>query len=477
MHIIIIVFLFGGIFIAPIIYGKGGKSPQAKPIPVGVQKPIMGQPLPSSQLPFRYTLPINISKEKIISQLNELLQQSEVDDTWYASVDDLIFDLALLDRNLSREYLKKIHNKIVQIAVAAMPVPSVEKEVPVPPVVSEPVKKESPQMAPEGMKKGTPPAPPVPMKKGGTPPPAPGPMQKGIPPAPPAPGQMKKGGTPPPPPGPMAQGKKKSTPSATGPAAPAAPKGPELLSIDQTYGLRQLEKRTTEELKELFDKLIEALASKDAFWNAEKKKPQAIWENRIDTLKKVLLARDPKGGFAEQIAKRIIQVRNEKDQKGFEKQAAAEQEKKKEEPKEEYTEEQLLKEIELLKNNAKPGDISWSINFRGAVIKLDTFNHEKALEYEAYFIKMNPGQKLFLPKKKEALVKKELTEQEQLVAKIDKIIADKENNLLWNIKVREPIQELYNMNQELGLKYQQKVIDIAKKDTGKIDKPFLQLKK
>ncbi len=116
----------------------------------------------------------------------------------------------------------------------------------------------------------------------------------------------------------------------------------------------------------------------------------------------------------------------------------------------------------------------WLIQFKGIVRSLDTVNHDKAIVYEDDFIKQFPGQKPFLPKKKAVVIAKELTEEDKLVEKIDKIIELKPG--LWNITVREYIQQLYDMNPQRGLEYEKKVLDPKQTGAKKADKPFLKLK-
>ena len=68
-----------------------------------------------------------------------------------------------------------------------------------------------------------------------------------------------------------------------------------------------------------------------------------------------------------------------------------------------------------------------------------------------------------------------MTPVEKQMAMIDKILNEK--LVLWAIKVREPIQELYNMNPEFGIECQDKYLGVAKEVTGKNEKPFLPPKK
>jgi hypothetical protein len=392
------------------------------------------------------------SKNNLIKQLDEKLRSTTIDDAWYEAVDNLIFDLALIDRNVSNEYLKKVHTKIAPVAQASSAVA----------LPSEPMKKGTPPAAPGGgMKQGTPPPPPAGAIKQGTPPPPPG-------------GAMKKGGTPPPPPGPMVKGNKNAVADKKT-VTPVAPKGPEPLSVKESYGAAQLKKRTNEEIIALFNNLLEALGSNADFWDAIKKEATLAWKNKIDTVKKALA--DPERNIqmnaAQLVEERIKQVRADKVKQGLEKQAAAENVVKKTEE-EVYSESDLIKQIEALKKKSNISDFKWLIEFQGTVKKLDKINHDKAVEYENDFIKKYPGQKPFLPKKKAVEVKKELTEEEKIITNIDKILEEKIG--LWSIKVREPIQELYDIDPTRGLEYQNKYIEEVKKTTGKVDKPFLKLK-
>jgi hypothetical protein len=400
-------------------------------------------------------------------------------------VNDLIFDLAAVDRNLSQEYLKKIRIKttpvvLPQSAKSTAPTAETAKTV----AKEEPKPTEGKAPIAEPMKRGTPPATPPLLRPssakatedtqgfGGQ---AAGGMKQGTPPPPP--GGMKKPGNaggPPPPPGPMIK-KGKNAPAQKGQAAPVVPKGPDPLTITGSYSAGQLAKRSNEEIIELFNKLLDALGTNPDFWDAAKKEPKLDWNNKISTAKKALM--DQKRNLAlngEQMIKdRIQQVRIEKAQQGLEKQNAAQMAEKKVE-KLEYTQEELVAKIDALKKRMDPSDFKWLIEFQGNIKKLDKINHEKAAEYEAEFIKKFPGQKLFLPKKKEAEVKKELTEEEKIISNIEKILSEKPN--FWAVKVREPIQELYDINSVRGLEYQDKYIAATKEATGKADKPFLRLK-
>lgn len=420
-----------------------------------------------------------LQEDEIIQELDEKLRSTVIDDAWYEHVNNLVFDLALFNRSASQAYLKKIRSKINLASALQSSPPIVEpekKEISAMPVPEEPSAPSS--SVGQSMKRGTPPAPPA-MKKG-TPPPPPsagGLMKKGTPAAPPSVG-AKKGGsaTPPPPPGPMVKGKKTSVPQGkTSPATPAAVKGPEPLSITISYGGPQLAKRSNEEIIELFNNLLEALAIRGDFWDAVKKEPMPEWRNRIDTVKKAIA--DPKRNLtinaAPIIENRIKQVRAEKAQQGLQKQESAEKEKQKIEMPE-FTQEELIVQINGLKKRTDPSDFKWLIEFQGSIKKLDKINHDKAVEYEAEFIKNFPGQKQFLPKKKEAVVVKELTEEEKLIAAIDTILNEKP--ILWAIKAREPIQLLYDMNPVKGFEYQEKYLAATQQATGKTDKPFLKMK-
>jgi hypothetical protein len=300
-------------------------------------------------------------------------------------------------------------------------------------------------------------------------------MQKGTPPPPPA-GGVKKGATPPPPPGPMAKKGAKKTEKDIAAAIAPKTKTPEPLSIKGTYSAARLAKETDNDLLTLFNDLLEALATTADFWSAKDKKPQLDWDNKINAVKKALL--DPKRTITIDVNKaiqdRINQVRMEKAQAGQAQQAAVEKAKEKEKPKEEVSEPELIEQINKLLKKADTSDMLWLIQFKGIVRSLDTVNHDKALVYENDFIKQFPGQKPFLPKKKAVAIVKELTEEDKLVAKIDKIIELKP--MFWNIAVREDIQQLYDMNQQRGLEYEKKVLDPQLTGAKKADKPFLKLK-
>jgi hypothetical protein len=451
---------------------------QKKEIPVVINPQPAPQAIPAApQQPPQLTQKIpTASKAELIAQLNDKLRATILDEAWYTATKNLLFDLALFDRGLSDDYLEKVFakNKPV-VVVQPTPVPEasshsapMKKGTPPPPpgAVQKPVEKSSETGSPastpgttQPMKKGTPPAPPASAQK------------KGIVPPPPP---MKAGGTPPPPPGPMIKGKK--APAGTEQAAaPPAPKAPLPLSIKESYSVRQLEKRSNDEVVELFNKLLEALAASADFWDAVKKEAKLEWKNKIDTVAKALA--DPKRSLHmntnKQIEDRIKQVKEEKTREGAAKQAAEKVEEKIEQ--QQLSQEELIKKVEAAKRNADVADFKWLIRFQGAIKDLAKVNHAKALEYETEFITQNPDQKKFLPKAKAGEAPKELTGEEKLTAVIDKILAEKPN--FWAIKVREPIQELYDINADLGLRYQDKYLSMSKQVTGKDDKPFLNLKK
>lgn len=335
----------------------------------------------------------NNAKKEIEKKLDDLLQQKMIDELWYTGVNNLIFDLAVIDRNLSNEYLKKVRQKTVTIPVKivspALDSESVQKNTPA--ISPLPPKNQSPQ--PREISKGSPP-----------PPPPSGGIAKGGIPLPPNSGVKK--GTPPPPPGPMVKGAK-ATPAAKGKSSPViSPKGPDPLTIRESYGAKQLEKRTNEEVIELFNKLLEALGTYTDFWDAVQKKPKLDWENKINTVKKTLV--DPKRNIsidaAKAIADRIVQVRTDKAKEGLAKQAMAEK-KEEEKEREEFSESELIAKIESLKKREKVNEMNWLIEFQGNIKKLDKVNHEKALSYQNEFIKKFTGQRPFLPKRKPIEVK------------------------------------------------------------------------
>ena len=426
-----------------------------------VEKPVVTPPLqPERKVPV-----VDVSKDTILKQLDTLLLQASIDDVWYDAVDNLIFDLYFIDRGMAKDYLKRIHIKNTQIAAAKIP-----SVTPVP----------SPTVDVRRGTSPTPPPPPVgkkviPPSPGGIPTPTPPPGQKGMGPTPPPVGKKGTGPTPPPPPGPMVKKDKQEGPLVKAPIIPAAPQGPEPLSIRGTYSAARLAKETDADLIELFNDLLAALPTSADFWNAKDKKPQLDWENKIGAVKKALL--DPKRSTNidadKRIEDRIKEVRTEKAQQGQKQQAAAEQAKEKEERKEEVSEAELVVLIETLLKQPNVSDFKWLVKFTTNVKKLDAINHDMAVEYESNFIKKFPEQKPFLPKKKEVVAKKELTEEEQKMEIIDKILNEKP--FMWAIKVREHVQALYDMSPVLGLKYQEKVLAATKEATGKADRPFLKM--
>ena len=403
-------------------------------------------------------------------QLDEKLQSPTIGE----DVDNALLELAVLDMNAAKIYLKKIEDKKIQLAVAQLPSSPSTAQAPVAPAKSESgeMKRVTPPPVPGAMTRGTPPPPPGAMKSG-TPPPPGMPMKSGTPPPPPGAPMVKKG--PPPPPGPMPGKKNASNASPTKIAeAPAKPQGPKPLSIDESYSKTRLVKESTEALLTLFNELLVALSG-DRFWDGVAQKPKLDWDNRAQAVKNALLAPgrtidiDPKKKIEEAIA----ETKKAKKEQGVARLAQRELEQK--EPLvQQETEEELTKKINMLKKSPDVSDFKWLVEFIGTIKKLDKINHAKALEYEDAFITEFPDQKRFLPKPKVVEVKKELTPKEEKMAIIDKMISDKPN--FWAIKAREPVQDLYDMDQVLGLEYQDKVLAETKKVTGKTDKPFLKLK-
>lgn len=100
-----------------------------------------------------------IDKDVIIKKLEEELLLP-VDDEWRKRVDDLLFDLASVDREMAREYSQKVHKKVTD-AFAKITEPVVEKPIiPVKeaaPVVEKPEEKISEETT-GAVAKGTPPS-------------------------------------------------------------------------------------------------------------------------------------------------------------------------------------------------------------------------------------------------------------------------------------------------------------------------------
>jgi hypothetical protein len=345
----------------------------------------------ASQQPVVRSMVYQIDKNAILQKLDMELFLS-VDNAWDERVDNLLFDLAVVDRNIAHDYSKKIRDKVTASAIAQLPKPIVEKPAdgiieivkgkPVgAPVVfpvqpdREPIKVEQEEVilqpGEEPMKKAM--GRPAP-KKGGAP----------------SSGPAKKLGVP-------SSGPKASTK----PGAVVAPK-----AVEQIFSVPKLQVLDNDKLLELFAGLLDKLPTN---WNGqvvekveEKTKygskiynvygaPISKWTNDINTLKKVLITKNvmPEAEIAKKIADRIALVRSEKNVKPA--MVGVSEEK----PKEEMTEQDLVRLIKGLLAEPKADQIGWIVSVKGNIKALDKINHAVALEYHDKFIKLT-GEKPFL---------------------------------------------------------------------------------
>ncbi|HSC24784.1 MAG TPA: hypothetical protein VLB80_01025 [Candidatus Babeliales bacterium] len=301
-----------------------------------------------------------INKDEIIKKL-EVQFQLPRDSEWHKKVSDLIFDLAIFDRQLANSYLNRVYEiisddvqKIAEKAAMSRDTSSI-----------------APPTTTGGMKKG---APPTASGTGG--------MKKGAPPTAP------KGG-------PGKNGSKKS--AATTKTPEAAVKEPKI--AEQIFSIAKLSELDNEKLLELFNGLLDKLPSN---WNGqaverieEKTKygskvynvygiPIPKWSNDIGTLKKVLIMKNimTENDVTKKIIDRINFVRSEKNKKT---EANVPSEEK---PKEELTEGDIINLIKILLAEPKTTEIGWVVSTKGNIKALDKMNHEKALEYHDQFINL-----------------------------------------------------------------------------------------
>lgn len=284
---------------------------------------------------------------------------------WDERVDDLLLDLAAVDRELARDYSQKIRQK--RASVVSRPSGIVVEKPGVVPVET------GPEVSP--LQPGE-----EPMKKGGRS----APPKKGAPSGGPA--------------------KQLGVPKAA-PTQPAekvvAPKkqvfsGPQLKKLDDAK-LRDLFKDLLENLSLLTnwdDRVIEKVEEKTKYGSKIYNvygAPVPKWSNDINTLKTVLVSKAimPEQEVAKKIADRISEVRAEKTAKPP---VVSAQEEK---PKEELSEQDLIKMIKYLLAEPKKGEIGWVVSTKGNIKALDKLNHAEALKYHDKFVEIT-GERRFL---------------------------------------------------------------------------------
>lgn len=156
-----------------------------------------------------------------------------------------------------------------------------------------------------------------------------------------------------------------------------------VLTGEESFGSKQLEKMENEELINLFNEYLEKLPR---YWNSTITEaatklwgtPNDRWKNNVATVKKVIISKGlmPEAEMTQKIADRIVQVRKEKSVKPTE---AVQPEEK---PKEAITEDELVKEIEdqLAKKTLTTPEFA---AIKSKIRTLGGFNKEKAAEYDA----------------------------------------------------------------------------------------------
>lgn len=350
-------------------------------------------------------------QDAIKKRLDEQLR-APVENAWDTRVDDL-FKLATVNPELARSYFRKMSEKMVVQDVK--PIEIVQEKQVEKPAEQKPAEQKTVEEKPvesilpageQPMKTSTQKAPP---RKFG-PKPTPTTESKEVPttqlpsgeegmkistkPAPPRKGGAPSGGP-----------KKTLTPSSsvkttTGPAAGKKEVAPKV--IEQIFSVPKLQVLDNDKLMELFNDLLNKLATDPRNWNAiivEKVKedtkygsktynvygaPIAKWTNDMNTLKKVLVSKGimSEAQTTKEITERIAQVRSEKTAKPV---TTTQPEEK---PQEALTQDDLVKLIKELLANPKPTDIGWVVSIKGNIKALDKINHDEALKYHDQFIKI-----------------------------------------------------------------------------------------
>ncbi len=265
--------------------------------------------------------------QKVIKQRLDEQLQVPVETAWDDRINDL-FDLAMVNRELARQYFIQMREKMVVTDVKPIEVVleknATEKK-------EEAKKIEPTKGAEEKLTETMLPAGEEPMQKAAgrsAPPRKPGapkvepteapkteevstdePMQQA---------PTKKG---PPPGGPKSKigSSPKSTASAKKPEESVV-KGPAPLSVTETYSAARLDKALTSELLTLFEDLLKALGTIGKFWDGTvvPQKPVLDWDNKINSVKKALMKRPGiKINYDTVIADRIKEVREIKKQEAL----------------------------------------------------------------------------------------------------------------------------------------------------------------
>ncbi len=374
-------------------------------------------------------IPVSVPKvdqDAITKRLDEQLR-FPVESAWNDRINDL-FDLAMVNRELARDYFIKMRSKMESAEVRPLDVEEKKPTESMLPAGVEPMKKgtkPAPKPAApkaqvtEGPKaeviESTLPAGEEPMKKSTG---RPAPQRKPAVPkaeateAPkvetpeiPSGEEMKKGTRPAPSrkPGAPSGGPKKALTPAKGEAAkPVASKETAPKVVEQIFSVSRLQQLDNDKLMELLNDLLEKLGTVPSNWNGmiverveEKTQysskirnvygaPVAKWTNDINTLKKVIISKNimPEAEVTQKIADRIAQVRAEKNVK------PAVSTQPEEKPKEELTEEDLVKLIKAQLADPKADQIGWVVSIKGNIKALDKLNHDAAMQYHDQFIKL-----------------------------------------------------------------------------------------
>lgn len=390
---------------------KRGQNVSSNPVtqPTSIVTP----PVPAlSPIPAPMPAPVmKVDQDAIKKRLDEQLS-SPVETAWNDRIND-IFDLAMVNRELARDYFIKMRQKMVEAGVG--PVELIER-----PASAKATEDRPSKEAIEKTGKSVEPSLPAgeePMKKA-TGKPAPS-RKLDAPKVEPAEGvpsgeePMKKAE------GRPAPSRKPGAPSGgpaknIGGAKPGAAKpgttqeAPKV--AEQIFSVSKLQQLDNDKLLELFNDLLDKLGTVPSNWNGmavekveEKTKygskiynvygvPVPDWTRKIDTLKKVLISKNvtPEAEVTQKIADRIAQVRVEK--------AVAKPivQPEQEKAKEELTEDDLVKLIKAQFADPKTDQIGWVVSIKGNIKALDKLNHATAMQYHDQFIKLLPKEKPFL---------------------------------------------------------------------------------
>jgi hypothetical protein len=373
--IMILMFLMAGSVDAKVVrQTRPAVTVPTRPVVIPTQMPPVITPAP------KIISAPTIDQGAIIKRLDDQLN-SPVESAWNDRIND-IFDLAMIDRDLARDYFVKMRSKMESPDVKTIQVE--EKVVSTLPAGEEPMKratgKPAPSRKPAVLKEGT-----IGMSQAEVP------SSEG----------MKKGSLPAPKKGAPRGGPAKNIGVKTEVAQPGVPTkvAPK---VEQVFSASKLQELDNDKLVEIFNDLLEKLGTVLSNWNGkaverveEKTKhgykvynvygaPDTQWKSRSDTLKKVLIAKNvmPQADIEQKIADRIIQVRAEKTVKPI---VIAQPEEK---PKEELTEEDLVRLIKVQFAEPKVDQIGWVVSVKRNIRALDQLNHASAMEYHDKFIQL-----------------------------------------------------------------------------------------